>query len=457
MISGPDAESGQSRLCARPFFVPGGKAFGPLADFERTAYEFTSNHDSTRSDSTRNAGSKPLPRCASSPQMSGPIQKSSGPENPGTARKADLGKLGNSLLSEMTTAVQCFSQPLLFSAFIPDPQFLTPPFISVFLLMSIPFLRTALALTALTFSPAVLYPSFCPGGDCGFLPFQSPSARATDFCSEPAAPLPTVVRILVEAGSIQNYGTGTWIQLNTDRNAVLTCAHLFVSGRSERITVYFPNLPPLPVQIQAINREWDAALLVADAGASSLSALPQAVPLAQIPPNQGDYLRFCGYGPNGSFLWNVGTLRGYCRLPRTAGCCTMVVTGTARMGDSGGPIFTLDGQLAGVLWGTDKRSVYGTWAGKIRQIFDAEFQKVASVPEKPKSRLHPFRKPRKKPRPEAAPPTESAIRSQEPNASEPPKDPIPLSLLLTLYLLAWRFPAALAWRWMKKRREKASA
>lgn len=322
--------------------------------------------------------------------------------------------------------------------------------------MTIPFLRTALALTALTFSPAALFPSFCPGGRGCFFPPQSPSAPATDFRSESAAPLPSVVRILVEAGNVQNYGTGTWIQLKADQNAVLTCAHLFVPGRSERITVYFPNLPPLPVRLLALNREWDAALLTADAGASSNPALPQGVLLVQNPPHQGDHLRFCGYGPTGSFLWNVGTLRGYCRLPRAPGCFTMVLTGTARMGDSGGPIFTLDGLLAGVLWGTDDQSVYGTWAGKIRQIFDEEFQKVTSEPEKPQSWLHPFRKPRKKPRPEAAPPAESAIRPEDPNPAEPPKSPIPFSLLLILYFLGWIFPATLVWQWMKKRSENAS-
>ncbi|MCR5162893.1 MAG: trypsin-like peptidase domain-containing protein [Thermoguttaceae bacterium] len=323
--------------------------------------------------------------------------------------------------------------------------------------MTIPFLRTALALTALTFSPAVLFPSFCPGGRGCIFPPQSPSAPEADFRSESAAPLPTVVRILVEAGRVQYYGTGTWIQLNADRNAVLTCAHLFVPGRFERITVYFPNLPPFPVRLLVLNREWDAALLTADAGASFDSTLPKAVLLAQDPPQQGEHLRFCGYGPAGSFLWNLGTLRGYCRLPRAPGCCTMVLTGKARMGDSGGPIFTLDGQLAGVLWGTDERSVYGTWAGKIRQIFDSEFQKAISSPKKPKSRLHPFRKPRKKPRPEAAPPSESAVRAPKPSPSEPQKSPIPFSLLVVLYCLAWLFPAALAWRWMKKRRENASA
>ncbi|MCR5163402.1 MAG: serine protease [Thermoguttaceae bacterium] len=261
----------------------------------------------------------------------------------------------------------------------------------------------------------------------------------------------------MEAGNVQYYGTGTWIQLNADRNAVLTCAHLFVPGRSERITVYFPNLPPLPVRIQALNREWDAALLTADAGVSFESTLPQAVLLATSPPQQGDHLRFCGYGPTGSFLWNLGTLRGYCRLPRAVGCYTMVLTGKARMGDSGGPIFTLDGLLAGVLWGTDDQSVYGTWAGKIRQIFDAEFQKGISSQKDPQSRLHPFRKPRKKPRPETAPPSESAVRPQESNPSGPSKNPPPFPLLLILYFLAWLFPAALAWWWLKKHREKASA
>jgi len=307
--------------------------------------------------------------------------------------------------------------------------------------MPVSFLRTTVILTMLTISPVVLFSSsLCPGGRCGLFPAQSSSAPALDFRSEIAAPHPAMVRILVETGAFQNYGTGTWIQLNPSQKAILTCAHLFGTTQPENIVVYFPNQSPLSAQLQAIDQEWDVALLSADAGDDSIH-FPEPVHLTQNPPKPGDYLRFSGYGPTGTCLWNLGTLRGYCRLPRVTGCSTMVLNGKARMGDSGGPIFTLDDQLAGVLWGTDDHCVYGTWAGKIRQIFDEEFQNTVPESSGFQSRFRPFRKPREKTAPACEP---------EPKPSKPPKYTSPFLFLLLLFFLVWFLPAGFGWWWVKK-------
>lgn len=267
-------------------------------------------------------------------------------------------------------------------------------------------------LTASTFIfvPIALFSSSCPGGRCGLRPQTSASVTSAGsisagtpvsspaFRTEPAPPHPAVARILVENAQTRNYGTGTWIRLSQNRSAILTCAHLFETDHPERIAVCFPNHSAFSARIQAIDRSWDVALLQTSAGASAFpnameqpdspassassvtgsTSFPQPVFVAQAPPVPGDYLRVCGYGPDGQSLWILGTVRGYCRLAQVSGAHTLVMTGNARHGDSGAPIFTLDGTLAGVLWGTDGQSLYGTWSGQIRTVFWTAFQETAS-------------------------------------------------------------------------------
>jgi methyl-accepting chemotaxis protein len=47
---------------------------------------------------------------------------------------------------------------------------------------------------------------------------------------------------------------------------------------------------------------------------------------------------------------------------------TLEVQGSARQGDSGGPIFNAQGELAGVLWGTDGSTTVGSYNGRICQF-----------------------------------------------------------------------------------------
>ncbi|MDO4630248.1 MAG: serine protease [Planctomycetia bacterium] len=209
----------------------------------------------------------------------------------------------------------------------------------------------------------------------------------SDFRTEPAAPHPAVVRIVVENAKSQNYGSGTWIRLSSSQCAVLTCAHLFDTETPRKISVYFSNHVAFVAQIQAIDRRWDIALLqtsTVDTLSSDLNRkLPMPVTLAQDPPRQGDYLRMCGYGPNGRSVWVLGKTRGYCHLTTVSETHTLVVSGVARQGDSGAPILNLEGVLVGVLWGTDGSSMYGTWSGKILQTFSVAFQENRVTIQKP--------------------------------------------------------------------------
>ena len=170
----------------------------------------------------------------------------------------------------------------------------------------------------------------------------------------------------------QIFGTGTWIQLSEGRCVVLTCAHLFETDYPEHVAVNFPNQPAFDAKIQAIDRRWDLALL--HAAAEFPLSLPKPVILSTSAPREGEMLRVCGLGPDGTSLWILGTTLGYCRLNTVSGNHTLVITLNSRQVDSGSPILRLDGTLAAVLWGTDGNFLYGTWSGQIRTVFETAFR-----------------------------------------------------------------------------------
>ena len=72
---------------------------------------------------------------------------------------------------------------------------------------------------------------------------------------------------------------------------------------------------------------------------------------------EGDRLESCGYGPDGKLACNSGLFLGYRRssVAPHGPDDWMVISGHARGGDSGGPIFNHRGRIVGVLWGTDGR------------------------------------------------------------------------------------------------------
>lgn len=236
-------------------------------------------------------------------------------------------------------------------------------------------------------TPLLLFSFSCPDGHCSLAPNSSWSSDlsapqtssgnqtgASSFRTEFAPPHPAVARICVENAQTRNYGTGTWIRISKEQCAILTCAHLFETNSPERIAVSFPNHFSFNARIQAIDRDWDVALLQSAVGTdSSFSSFPSPVLLTLRPPKPDEFARLCGYGTDGRSLWMLGMVRGYCRLNAVSGARTLVVAGTARQGDSGAPILTLEGELAGVLWGTDGQALYGTWSGQIREVLKIDF------------------------------------------------------------------------------------
>lgn len=177
-----------------------------------------------------------------------------------------------------------------------------------------------------------------------------------------------MVRVVVENEQTRSYGSGTWVCDEADRRFILTCAHLFDKGNPVRVSVYFPDSFSFDVQLLAIDRIWDLAILNPER--------PQDRPAVSVAENYarpGDPICFGGYGKTGQYRQVCGRVVGYCQVSGTETKETMLVTGEARQGDSGGPMFDQNGRLAGVLWGTDGQNVCGTYQGRIRRFMESSF------------------------------------------------------------------------------------
>jgi hypothetical protein len=103
--------------------------------------------------------------------------------------------------------------------------------------------------------------------------------------------------------------------------------------------------------------------------------------------HEGDRLESCGYGPDGRLACNSGLFLGYRRSAQAPQGPDdwMVLSGHARGGDSGGPVFNAQNRLVGVLWGTDGREVVAVQAGRLHSLLDAAVPETSlPAPVRPK-------------------------------------------------------------------------
>jgi hypothetical protein len=201
----------------------------------------------------------------------------------------------------------------------------------------------------------------CIGGQC---PIDN---RPQGVVSPPQIPDPVaqhsqaIVRVVNTLGPARTLGSGTLIDANGQRGIVITCAHLFRDGMG-RLSVSFTN-----------GQDFEARAVKVDVGAdlAALAIGPTSVPpvdLAQDFPQRGDRLVSCGYGSDGRLWCNRGQALGYVTADGAGNSETLELSGAARLGDSGGPVFDQRGQLAAVLFGTNGRVVDATYCGRVRQF-----------------------------------------------------------------------------------------
>jgi len=182
-----------------------------------------------------------------------------------------------------------------------------------------------------------------------------------DSCRLGAPPSMGVVRVVNAQGSSRWYGSGTLVDADDQGGVVLTCGHLFPRGAGS-VAVIFADGRQAGARLLGLDRVWDLAAL----------EIPRPeirpVPIAADSPQPGEPLQSCGYGADGRYWCNQGRALGYVRIAGAASYETLELSGSAREGDSGGPVFNQRGELVAVLWGTDGRIVGGTYCGRIRQF-----------------------------------------------------------------------------------------
>jgi hypothetical protein len=154
---------------------------------------------------------------------------------------------------------------------------------------------------------------------------------------------------------------------------VLSCAHLFRGGAG-RVQVRLPDGRTLDARPAAIDAAWDLSALEID----SVGAKPIAIATAA--PEPGQRLQSCGFGSDGRYRCHQGRARGYTQSPKTSTSETLCLSGSARDGDSGGPVLNERGELVGVLWGTDGQTVRATYCGRIRKFLACLLPNLGAPP-----------------------------------------------------------------------------
>ena len=157
---------------------------------------------------------------------------------------------------------------------------------------------------------------------------------------------PAVCRIRNSAGRGSCIGSGTLIDSDSGYGLVVTAQHIFREGAGE-ITCEFPNGEKFKANhVVDKDRNDIAALLIKDPGV-------KPVEVAREGPQLREFAASAGYGSTNEYLVNTGFVT---KIHGTQ----FELSGRARGGDSGGPVFDRRGRLIGVLWGTDGRTVVAT-------------------------------------------------------------------------------------------------
>ena len=175
------------------------------------------------------------------------------------------------------------------------------------------------------------------------------------------SPHPAVVRVQANDDRGSSHGSGTLVDVQGDYALVVTNWHV-VRDAPQRVSVTFPHGFHTAAQVIRMDKDWDlAALIVWNPGGVT------PVAIADRAPQRGDTLTIAGYGSG-----NYRAVSGRCTQYVAPGIdfpYEMVeVSVQARHGDSGGPIFNEQGELAGVLFGAAPGTTSGSYAGRVQQF-----------------------------------------------------------------------------------------
>lgn len=199
----------------------------------------------------------------------------------------------------------------------------------------------------------------CANGQCPII--AAPGAVDGIGRQPPSLDTRAVVRITNASDNGRTLGSGTLVDADGERGLIVTCAHLFREGVGA-LRVTFPSQQTFDARLIKIDAEADLAALSIPAPGV------EPVEIADDFPRRGDPLVSCGYGSDGQLWCNRGQALGYVATTGAHGTETLELSGSARFGDSGGPVFDRQRHLVAVLFGTNGRIVDGTYCGRVRRF-----------------------------------------------------------------------------------------
>jgi len=173
-------------------------------------------------------------------------------------------------------------------------------------------------------------------------------------------PHPAVVRVIVPERGSTSYGSGTLVDARGEFGLVVTNWHV-VCDAAGPPTVVFPDGFRSAAQVVKVDRDWDLAAL------AIWKPSVAAVPLAPSAPRPGESLSIAGYG-GGPYRQVSGACTQYVAPGRSYPMEMVELAASARQGDSGGPIFNSQGELAGVLFGEGHGRTAGSYCGRVRHF-----------------------------------------------------------------------------------------
>jgi len=213
-------------------------------------------------------------------------------------------------------------------------------------------------LIAILIAGVLAHPSYgqCPGGVC-----PVPGLAQPQQATVPAPDIKALSANVVRVGNGTNAGSGVYL----GKGYILTAGHIFQDQRERpyvaATVIVFADNTQSRGRLLGTDKTWDLAMIAVTphsrlTGAKWSTSVPQS--------NQVAYA--CGYGGNGLFRAISGRVFAFGRPGEISGGPpdTFMMTGAAREGDSGGPVFNEAGELLGILWGTDGRSISATQVGR---------------------------------------------------------------------------------------------